>query len=491
MSADRTAPADPTVSTAPTLSTDRGAPADPSDPDLPADGLTPPAPQGLSIFPVPGLPDFRPGNDLAAAIAAAAPWIADDDVLLVTSKVVSKCEGALVPAPSDPAERDAFRRKLIDEHTVRLVAQVKATRIVENSLGIVAAAAGIDASNVRSDEIALLPADPDASAAALVAEFARRGRRVGVIVTDTQGRAWRNGVTDVAIGAAGVDVLDDHRGGHDVFGNELVVTQVAVGDELAAAGDLVKGKLSGVPVAVLRGLRRAVAPAPARSLVRPAEEDLFRLGTDLALAQGEDRGRELGRRQGWAEAVLLRRTERQFTGAPVDLDVLRGCVAVALTAPAPHSTRPVRFVRVAQHREALLAAMAAQWEADLAGDGWSAERIARRVGRGRVLAEATEIVLPFVTGDGRHDYPDDRRRQAERTMFTVAGGAAVQGLLVALAAAGLGTAWISSTIFAPTVVRSVLDLPADWEPLGAIGIGHLADPPAPRGPVAGDQLLLR
>ena len=457
----------------------------------PARILTPPAPQGLSILPVPGLPDFRPGDDLAAAIAAAAPWIADDDVLLVTSKVVSKCEGALVPAPSDPAQRDAFRRRLIDEHTVRLVAQVKQTRIVENALGIVAAAAGIDASNVHTDEIALLPTDPDASATALVAEFARRGRRVGVIVTDTQGRAWRNGVTDVAIGAAGVDVLDDHRGGHDVFGNELVVTQVAVADELAAAGDLVKGKLSGIPVAVLRGLRRAASPAPARALIRPAQEDLFRLGTDLALAQGEERGRELGRRDGWAQAVLLRRTERRFTDVPVDLEVIRRCVAVALTAPAPHHTRPVRFVRVAEHRAALLAAMAGQWEADLAGDGWAAEKIARRVARGAVLAQAPEIVVPFVTGDGRHDYPDERRRAAERTMFTVAGGAAVQGLLVALAAAGLGAAWISSTIFAPVVVRSVLDLPADWEPLGAIGIGHPLAPPSPREPVGGDQLLLR
>ncbi|MTD14101.1 coenzyme F420-0:L-glutamate ligase [Nakamurella sp. YIM 132087] len=440
-----------------------------------------PAADGLQVLPVRGLPDFRPGDDLAGALAEAAPWLQDGDVLVVTSKVLSKVEGRLVPAPSDPEARDAFRRELIDEHTVRLVAQMGRTKIVENSLGIVAAAAGIDASNVRTDEIALLPVDPDASAAALVAAFADRGLRVGVVVTDTQGRAWRNGVTDVAIGAAGLPILDDHRGGVDEFGNELVVTQVAIGDELAAAGDLVKGKLSGVPVAVLRGLD---APGGvfdgARSLIRGPEEDLFRLGTDLAI--------ERGRR----EAVLLRRTVRFFTGEPVDDEVLARCVGIALTAPAPHHTRPVRFVHVREKRQELLDAMAQQWRTDLAADGWDHERIERRTARGRVLADATEIVVPFVTGDGRHDYPDDRRRSAERTMFTVAGGAAVQALLIALAAEGLGSAWISSTIFVPDVVRRVLDLPDDWEPLGGIGIGQPEDGFAPRPPVVpGDAWVQR
>ncbi len=440
--------------------------------------LAAPAPAGLTVLPVTGLPDFRPGDDLGGAIAAAAPWITDGDVLVVTSKVVSKCEGALVAAPTDPVQREEFRRTLIDQHTVRLVAQVARTKIVENRLGIVAAAAGIDASNVRTDEIALLPNDPDASAARLVAFFADRGTRVGVVVTDTQGRAWRQGVTDVAIGAAGLRVLDDHRGGVDEFGNELVVTQVAVADELAAAGDLVKGKLSGVPVAVVRGLT-AGGSGTARDLIRPAEEDLFRLGTDLAV------------RQGRAEALLMRRTVRTFTPDPVDPDVLARCVSVALTAPAPHHTHPVRFVHLVEHREALLAAMQAEWEADLAGDGLSAERIARRVGRGQVLAQAPSIVLPFVTGDGRHAYPDQRRRDAERSMFTVAGGAAVQAFLVALAVEGLGSAWISSSIFAPVVVRSVLDLPEDWEPLGGIAIGHPAEPLTAREPVPGDRLVPR
>ncbi len=268
-----------------------------------------PAPAGLRILPVAGLPEIRPGDDLVALIAGAVEDVlVDGDVLVVTSKVVSKAEGRLVTAPTDPHARDAFRRALVDRETVRLVAQIGRTKIVENHLGIVAAAAGIDGSNVRRGEIALLPVDPDASAAAMVRAFAARGRRVGVVITDTQGRAWRHGVTDMAIGAAGLPVLDDHRGGVDRFGNELVVTQVAIADEVAAAGDLVKGKLSDTPVAIVRGLD-APGDAPggtsggtpsdapgdaagrprssgAASLIRPAGTDLFRLGTDLAIALG-------------------------------------------------------------------------------------------------------------------------------------------------------------------------------------------------------------
>ena len=444
----------------------------------------PPAPAGLQLLPVAGLPEFRPGDDLAAAIHAAAPWLANGDVLLITSKVVSKVEGRLVSSPIDPDERDALRRRLIDDESVRLVARIGRTKIVENRLGIVAAAAGIDASNVLADEIALLPVDPDASATRLRASFAERGLDVGVIVTDTQGRAWRLGVTDVAIGAAGVPVLTDHRGDVDAHGNELVVTQVAIGDELAAAGDLVKGKLSQVPVAVARGMTRPGGQPDsehrtARSLLRPRDEDLFRLGTDLAVEQGRQ------------EAVLLRRTVREFADAPVDPTVIARCVDIALTAPAPHHTRPVRFVWVREHRAALLEAMLAAWEADLAADGWSAERIAGRTARGRVLRAAPEIVVPLITGDGRHAYPDERRRVAERTMFTVAGGAAVQALLVALAAEGLGSAWISSTIFCPAVVHSVLDLPQDWEPLGAVAIGHPVDPIDGPRPPAGGGLVMR
>ena len=435
----------------------------------------------LTLWGVTGLPEFRPGDDLAAALAAALDGeLRDGDVLVVTSKVLSKVEGRLVTVPSDPDERDAARRALIDRETVRLLATKGRTKIVANPLGIVQAAAGIDASNVAGDEVALLPEDPDASASALRAALRERlGVDVAVVVTDTMGRSWRTGQTDAAIGAAGLEVVHAYGGAIDAQGNELVVTEVAVADEVAAAADLVKGKLGGVPVAVVRGLPPALRSETARGadLVRPVDEDLFWLGTDEALARGR------------REAVPARRSVRSFAPDPVDAGALRRAAAAGLTAPAPHHTRPVRFVHLASPalRERLLDGMARAWRADLRGDGFAEDAVARRVARGDLLRSAPEVVLPFLVLEGAHAYPDERRAAAEHTMFTVAGGAAVQGFLVALAAEGLGSCWVSSTIFAADVVRAELALPADWEPLGAVAIGHPAAEPPPRGELTVDD----
>ena len=427
----------------------------------------------LRILPISGLPEFRPGDDLAEHIAAQAPWLADGDVLVVTSKIVAKVEGRIVPAPTDPVQRDTLRRRLVDQEAVRVVARRGRTLITENRLGIVQAASGVDGSNVEHDELVLLPNDPDGSAKALRSALAGRlGVQVGVVVTDTMGRAWRIGQTDVAIGSAGVPALHDYSGAVDGQGNKLHVTQVAVADELAAAADLVKGKLGGVPVAVVRGLAQTDDGSTAAELVRSGTDDMFWLGT----AEAVQRGR--------GEAVLMRRSVRTFAPDPVDPEQLRAAVAVALTAPAPHHTRPVRFVwlRDRGRRERLLTAMAAAWRADLADDGLDPDRIQRRVDKGRILFDAPEVIIPFGVPDGAHDYPDERRRAAERTMFTVAVGAAVQGLLVALAAEGLGSCWIGSTIFAPEITREVLDLDADWNPLGAIAVGYPLEEPTPRAP---------
>ncbi|WP_280400585.1 coenzyme F420-0:L-glutamate ligase [Nocardia carnea] len=433
----------------------------------------------LRILPITGLPEFRPGDDLAAHIAECAPWLADGDILVVTSKIVAKAEGRIVAAPTDPEQRDAARRRLVEQESVRIVARRGRTLITENRLGIVQAASGVDGSNVERDELVLLPADPDGSAKGLRSGLATRlGVNVGVVVTDTMGRAWRNGQTDVAIGSAGLRVLHDYSGAVDGQGNELQVTQVAIADELAAAADLVKGKLGGVPVAVVRGLSLTDDGSTATDLVRAGTDDLFWLGTAEAL------------RKGRGEAVLLRRSVRSFSTEPVDPEVIRAATAVALTAPAPHHTRPVRFVwlRDRARREQLLTAMAEKWRADLLADGLDPERVERRVSRGRILFDAPEVIIPFCVPDGAHDYPDERRRAAEQTMFTVAVGAAVQGLLVALAAEGLGSCWIGSTIFAPEVTRAVLDTGDDWKPLGAIAIGHPIEeltPRPPRDPAAG------
>lgn len=439
------------------------------------------APGSIEIRPVTGLPEFTVDTDLADEIATAAPWLDSGDVLVVTSKIISKVEGRMVAAPSDPEQRDALRRRLVDDESVRVLARKNRTLITENRIGLVQAAAGVDGSNVPADQLALLPVDPDGSAARLRAALAERlGVEVAVIITDTMGRAWRNGQTDVAIGAAGIAVSHPYAGGVDEHGNPLLVTDIAVADEVSAAADLVKGKLAGVPIAVVRGLDPVDNGTTAADLIRPADEDLFRLGTAEAIAQGR------------REAVLARRSVREFDLSPVPADDIRAALGEALTAPAPHHTHPVRFVwlRSADRRRRLLDAMARQWREDLESDGKTTDSVERRLRRGQILYDAPEVVIPFLVADGAHDYPDARRTAAEHTMFTVAAGGAVASLLIASAARGIGSCWIGSTIFAASTVRSELGLAEDWEPLGAIALGYPAAEPELRVAAPTDEWVV-
>ncbi len=430
------------------------------------------APAALQVLPVTGLGEVRPGDDLAALLAAHAPWLADGDVVVVTSKVVSKAEGRLVPAGPD---REAARQAAIEAESVAEVARRGATRIVRTRHGLVLASAGVDTSNVGQDTLALLPDDPDASARALRAGLrAALGVDVGVLVSDTMGRPWRLGVVDVAVGAAGFAPLRDLRGTSDPYGNDLQMTVVADADQVAGAAELAKGKTAGVPAAVVRGLAGVGGEdgPGAAALVRPPEEDMFSLGTDEA--------RALGRRG----AVTGRRSVRAFADRAVPPRVIETAVAAAVTAPAPHHTTPWRFVHVAgpDVRAALLTAARNAWTADLRGDGFDEDAIARRLRRGDLLWHAPALVVPFLVRDGAHAYPDARRADAERTMFHVAAGAGVENFLVALAAEGVGSCWVSSTLFCPDVARAVLAVPDDWEPMGAVAVGYPAADPPPRPP---------
>jgi coenzyme F420-0:L-glutamate ligase/coenzyme F420-1:gamma-L-glutamate ligase len=266
----------------------------------------------LTVVAVESLPEVRPGDDLVEVLAGplrGLVWpdgsvgLGDGDIVAVTSKVVSKAEGRIV--------RAADREAAITGETVRLVASVtregRTTRIVENRQGLVMAAAGVDASNTEQGTVLLLPVDPDLSARRLRAGLQERlGSRIGVVLTDTVGRPWRTGMVELAIGAAGVRVVDDLRGQTDSHGRVLELTVAAVADEIACAVELVTGKTSGRPVAVVRGLAHLLTDDDGpggRSMHRPSSDDLFRLGSAEAYAAGWEAAAEsLGRHGGGSPA---------------------------------------------------------------------------------------------------------------------------------------------------------------------------------------------
>ena len=272
----------------------------------------------LTVWAPDGAPEVRAGDDLVALLVPLLTEpLANGDIVVVTSKVVSKAEGRVVPGDRDGA---------LAGETVRVVARRGPTSIVRTRHGLTMAAAGIDASNVEAGHVVLLPADPDASARDLRVRLHEvTGRDVAVVITDSAGRAWREGQTDIAIGAAGIPVAIDHRGLVDAYGHELAVTAPAVADEIAGAADLVAGKLGGRPFAVVRGLAAWVLPAGehgpgAAALVRPEAGDLFGYGAREAVVR----------------ALTGRAADRSGFGATASTDEVVDLLARLLDGATPH-----------------------------------------------------------------------------------------------------------------------------------------------------------
>ncbi len=298
-----------------------------------------------------GAPEIAAGTDLAALLLdlLGPDGLLDGDVVVVTSKVVSKAEGRVVHGP---------REEHLAAETQRVVARRGPTTIVRTRHGLVLAAAGIDSSNVVQGSSVLLPLDPDASARRLRADLQRRtGRRLGVIVTDTAGRAWREGQTDIAIGAAGVLVAESFAGRHDAHGNELAVTAPAVADEIAGLAELAQGKLGARPFAVVRGREDLVLAsdddgAGAAALVRAEGQDLFGYGAREAVLR----------------AVRGEAADRGPFGAPVDAAALAHALAEALdldsVATAPDAVR-VAVGGAGEAARAGVLAFAHGWEVDV------------------------------------------------------------------------------------------------------------------------------
>ena len=409
----------------------------------------------VEVHPVEGLPIVRPGDDLAGMLTdpLRALGVREGDIVVVTQKIVSKAEGRVVAGGDHAA--------WVERETERIVARRGDLTIAATRHGFVCANAGVDASNVEDGGLTLLPEDPDGTADHLRAAIAEALGidRLGVVITDTFGRAWRDGVVNVAIGVAGLPALIDLRGTRDHTGRVLDATVVALADEVAAASGLVMGKASQVPVAVVRGAATDGAP-PGRGsdLLRTPETDLFR--------------------ESPLQALHARRTIRSFGGGEVPRAALEEAIRAACTAPAPHHTRPWRFTVLTSEpaKRGLLAAIAEAWRADLRADGTAEDVIARRITRSdSVLGAAPILIVPWVSFAGSHPYADAERAHAEQEMFLLSGGAAIQNLLLGLHAQGIASCWISSTLFCQEETRAVLEMDDGWFALGTVACGRMPE----------------
>jgi coenzyme F420-0:L-glutamate ligase/coenzyme F420-1:gamma-L-glutamate ligase len=375
----------------------------------------------IQLIPLEGLPEVEPGDDLAALLEPPleANGVTDGDVLAVTQKIVSKAEGRVVPAED--------RAAWVERESVGVVAHRGDLLITRTRHGFVCANAGVDASNVREGFLTLLPEDPDASAERLQKELsARLGvSRLGVVITDTFGRPWREGVVDVAIGCASLPSLVDLRGTIDDHGRELETTLVAFADAVAAASGLVMTKTARVPAALLRGLdgsTRDAPPGPASALVRRPEDDLFR---ESALV-----------------AVSAARPSHAFGPGEVSRDVVENAVAAACAAAPPGDWSVVAVDSPAARRRLVISA---------AADASPRSAPTLLVVCARTASETSELAA------------------------LLSAGAVIRGLAVALHAQGLAWSWDPNDSLDAGTTRAALALGEDWRPLAIVAVGRMPE----------------
>jgi coenzyme F420-0:L-glutamate ligase / coenzyme F420-1:gamma-L-glutamate ligase len=439
------------------------------------------------------VPLVKAGDDLVSltikALARSGETLRAGDVLVFAQKIVSKAErrivrlGDVVPSAralqlSVDVNKDPRLVELILSEATEVVRYRRDVLVVAHRLGFVVANAGIDFSNVEQgaddDTALLLPLDPDSTCAALRKTLLQRtGVNVGVIINDSHGRAFRNGTVGVAIGASGLPTVVDLRGNADLFGRPLRSSQVALADEIASAASLLMGQAEeGRPIVLARGIPGARGEGNATALVRDKTLDMFRPPAPDG-----------------ADVLRTRRSIRRYLERPVPRDVLENLLEAATCAPSAHNTQPWRFAVVTARagKERLARSMGERLHADRTCDGDPPEVIAQDVARSFArITTAPVVVVVCLTTEDLDRYPDARRHAAEHQMAVQGVGMAMQNMLLAASAAGLGAAVMCAPLFCPDTVRAACDLPMAWEPQALVTIGYPANDgkPSRRRPLA-------
>jgi len=399
--------------------------------------------------------------------------------LVIAQKIASKAQNRFVRlrdvTVSPRAEhlarqvnKDARLVELILRESTEVVRHSPNVLIVAHKLGLVMANAGIDLSNVEQaadDGMALLlPEDPDGTCRQLCAELqAATGARVGVIISDSHGRAFRNGTVGVALGAAGITALQDLRGMPDLYHRPLQSTEVGFADEIASAASLLMGQADeGRPIVLARGILNAIGGGCAADLVRSKELDLFRSVPRAAILQ----------------AITERRSIRRYTCAPVVDTIIDQILQAAVSAPSAHNRQPWRFVvlKSARSKELLAKAMAKRLHEDRRRDGDPLDLIEADVSRSIARITGAPIVITVcLTKEGMDSYPDVKRAEAEHLMVVQSTAMAMQNILLSAHGAGLGASIMCAPLFCQDTVRVTLELPMRWEPQALITLGFPAN----------------